>query len=1353
MKNKNKCIFFKKNSTPLRPFSAAHKKLFAIIFFVLMGLQNLLHAQINVLPYYEPFNSSLNGWFSKGTGAHDFKWYANEGLSGAGGLRSKLPGDSNYFATPAIYLQAGKTYTYSFKMRQATSDQARRMVFSFNTNRTRIGATTFLDVELEPNSYTFLPFKTYNPSFTVPATGYYYIINWLSTAGDNTGYLFTYFDDVTIEETVPPTVIISTPISGTSMNESYDDSTKVLLQAIANDVDGSIDSVIFYADGVPLGKDITAPYELLLKDVEPGQIAYTAVAYDNRQNFTASPPVSYTVNFRDGTLSPYVQWDFETNNPPQTYDVNNWSFKASFGNNHPWTRRYTGGFHNSAYLYTTNPNGVPMYAASPAIYLSAAAPAHKVELVGQGSSSFIHKLYLSTSQNLADTIMAIDTFRFLSTDVCNRIISKNFTLNTSGVYHLIIRSMSLANNQKCRFDNIRVIGGLINLGPATSLLKPIGYTVAAENSNLTLQATAFDTDPIQRVEYYANNVFLGQTTTAPYTFVWNHLPIGNHDVYAKPFDVFNVYSESSPVNVKVVAPEFISTSYLGGSGADDVRATFIKANNDVALIGNFSANLNIGTAAQYFINGATIDSLGAMLVLAADGKTIKSITRFSALVSDAAKDRNDNFYMAAFGGGALKINASGTTLIWKNIFTGRFVNRIDVGNATARSVVMTSTNSNMNAALIGGTNFATIDSLGTTVLPLSGVGQYGGDVCIDEKSQTIIMVGCKNFNTPDAPGAAPLPVYVPIVKAYDYNNNSKYVAYNWDNDETSPRWLNRSNNNMADFRLNRCAIGKDGKLYIAGQVYGGNHVMRYDPFDIMQARPIVGGDNWFSLANTGTETHVYFGRFEPATGNVLTQQVLSGRLSNGKGNSVFIDDGAIDADTDGNIYLAMRSASGMPQGIDYWPGEYTGGAIMMVTNAAMNRRILSSRIITTGSNHAVFALDTTRIIFGGSAASNSVYNTPNPLQLNYGGGSKDAIVALVNTANCTYPATSHALTAGNSAVKHVAAATDFVNANCEILASLISTGANAIKDSVNIKVYVDPAQSANFVKRHFEITPYDDFDLPSPTANTQTGRVILYVKQSEFDDFNAVNTINLPAGSSDVIGVSNLLIEKLPGISSDGSGKYNTYNGTGVTINPNDNDIVWNAAENRWEISFNVNGFSGFFIKTLQGALNVNWLQVTGNSNNQGKAIINWKVNENNTQNYTVEKSYNGTTFSEVATVNSRGNGTHSYSFIDTDVLQATNYFRIKQKALDGSIRFSSVVKLYSTKNGAIQVYPNPVFNQLQISQATIGQNISLLQADGKVLKEFKATTNAFSVDMSAYAKGIYLIKTNNGITLKIIKQ
>ena len=128
-------------------------------------------------------------------------------------------------------------------------------------------------------------------------------------------------------------------------------------------------------------------------------------------------------------------------------------------------------------------------------------------------------------------------------------------------------------------------------------------------------------------------------------------------------------------------------------------------------------------------------------------------------------------------------------------------------------------------------------------------------------------------------------------------------------------------------------------------------------------------------------------------------------------------------------------------------------------------------------------------------------------------------------------------------------------------------------------------------------------------AATATARVTLYFTQAEFDAFNAVNPVDLPTGSGDAGGKANLLVEKRSGVSANGSGSPQSFCGSIVTINPVDTDIVWNAILGRWEVTLDVTGFSGFFIKTISTVLAENVFEWTGATNANWNNPANWMCN------------------------------------------------------------------------------------------------------------------------------------------------
>jgi hypothetical protein len=912
------------------------------------------HAQ---LIHSQDFNIGLNGWRVNGppnpVSPHDWKWYATEGVDATGGLRMKFQSDSNYIASPAIYLQAGKTYTISFKTKMIIGSNTRTFNLGVNTHRSPKGMDTILTSTILTNTYTQLPFADYNPTVTINTSGNYYFI-WNYSAA---GYVFTYFDEVVIEETNHPIVSITAPLANGFQNENYIDSTKLTLSANASDIDGSIKRVEFFMNNVKVGADSLAPYSILLKDVNPGKYDITAKAYDNKGNIGFATVIPYTVNMRDGQLKKYLQYDFNINNiglPSKDY----WLTE-----NGDW--RIRTGFHGSQCLedFSSYANNM---AVSTGFYLKANEVFTLEYLATASSGNKPLHFFLTNNKSLSDSIR-ITTENIAGAENFNIIHSKNFTVDSSGVYYLGLHYPSVANYMQLKVDNIRIIGDSINIAPISKFIQPAAAAIkTAVDADINLKVNTYDIDgSIVKVEYFAGETKIAESSVAPtYNAVWLNVPLGNHQLTARPIDNKGNQSKSLVINVETVGNNYDISSILGGIGDDEIRGIHFQKNGAMVIAANVTSLANISSR-KIYLNNATEDSSGVLMRLSTDNKRVVSITRLSAKIADISADSFDNIYVAAYSSGLIKVNSSLDSILWMNRLTN-YAHRVDVSKS-GKSICLTAQESDINDGTLLGSGINTYlhDKNGVLMTTMGSISQYGADVAIDDATQNVYMVGFKNFNTPGSTSnPTSYPVYVPVLRAKNFDNTTRFVGYDWEGDINSPRWLNLPENNMADARLNRVVIGKDGQLYIAGQIYGGNHCFRYSPYEITTPATVVGGDNYFNLSNTGTETHVFIGKLNPVNGAYLYGQTFTARLPNGKGNSVFIDQGAIDADEAGKVYIAGISASGLPLTIDHLPGEYTGGAYFLKLNAAMNTREECIRM-SFGGNKSLGVFNGSRYAYGG----------------------------------------------------------------------------------------------------------------------------------------------------------------------------------------------------------------------------------------------------------------------------------------------------------------------------------------------------------------------------------------------------
>jgi len=426
-----------------------------------------------------------------------------------------------------------------------------------------------------------------------------------------------------------------------------------------------------------------------------------------------------------------------------------------------------------------------------------------------------------------------------------------------------------------------------------------------------------------------------------------------------------------------------ASSYIGGSDANDsVRGCGIQSDGTVVLAANIG-DAAPGSLEPILLNDANESSSGAIIRLSADGTTVLSVTRLADLVLDLAVDGNDNLYVALWTEGMVKLDPSATSVLWsKKPETGGII-RLDVG-PTGYCVTLKTLAAEPDTRYPGQGEISVYDSNGAELGTFPGYRRTF-DVCIDEASQTVVHTGWRQAHVPISGWPDNGAVQIAYIQGRTYTGDVLWTGYDWSVYPDSERYLNRSDNNMADTRGLRCCIGRDGKLYWASIFHGGIHMQRYDPFDIMEPVPVVGGDMWFETWNTGNIHEVFVGRYEPATGEYLLGQQFTCRLADTKGNTVTVDAGAICADELGRVYVGGRSAWGLPlpEHPGYAPSsgqvafnplssDYLGGAWLLVLSPDFKTRLYCTRL-TFDQTHAVAARalpgGSAQIVFGGYSTS------------------------------------------------------------------------------------------------------------------------------------------------------------------------------------------------------------------------------------------------------------------------------------------------------------------------------------------------------------------------------------------------
>jgi hypothetical protein len=191
------------------------------------------------------------------------------------------------------------------------------------------------------------------------------------------------------------------------------------------------------------------------------------------------------------------------------------------------------------------------------------------------------------------------------------------------------------------------------------------------------------------------------------------------------------------------------------------------------------------------------------------------------------------------------------------------------------------------------------------------------------------------------------------------------------------------------------------------------------------------------------------------------------------------------------------------------------------------------------------------------------------------------------------------------------------------------------------------------------------------------------------------------------------------------------------------NSIAASKASDRFKIVFVPNA-----------ALPVSGIELGGTSTDK-QVKLNFKaINEREMSNYTIERSADGISFTNIGTQqpSNASQASASYSFVDNQPIVGNNYYRIKGSSINGQIQYSNVaVVKYGVNLASVTVVPNPIQGRtlnLRLSQLAKGNyNISVTDAIGRsILKKEMLLDGSSSVQLnlpSSVKAGNYFVKVD----------
>lgn len=323
----------------------------------------------------------------------------------------------------------------------------------------------------------------------------------------------------------------------------------------------------------------------------------------------------------------------------------------------------------------------------------------------------------------------------------------------------------------------------------------------------------------------------------------------------------------------------------------------------------------------------------------------------------------------------------------------------------------------------------------------------------------------------------------------------------------------------------------------------------------------------------------------------------------------------------------------------------------------------------------------------------------------------------------------------------------YVDDDCQVIASINATDGDL--GMVTTKAVVEASTGEYngdfYLKRHFEIT--------AEYASTPA-LVTLYVLESEIIDFNDNNgaMMDIDPQSGANLSITAFHSPEMGG----GSGPDGHDADATELITPA--NFVYNAAADRYEITFETSGFSGFYISsTAEAPLNIVLGDVYAKSDGQRNNISWTSLDESSADYFEIQRSVDARTFETIARIEANGKAS-TYQESDNSYMQGLNHYRIVMYSQSGKKITSMIVSVNNAGHAdfTVEAFPNQVSDYLTVAikgSMKPGASITMTDINRRVVYSTKEVqSNRVMIPMHALPAGSYLIQYQDGVHFQSIK-
>jgi acid phosphatase type 7 len=552
------------------------------------GTHTLLNTEA-IWRYLDDGSAPNPSW--PGPSYNDSAWLVGEQVLGTGASPAET--------TVRGYRTDGSRITTTYFRHDFPVDHPAAFTYLVATLTRNDGAVVYVNgTEVWRNNMPAGPVDAQTLALTnAPAAGEVVTTNWPATllvAGTNMVAVEMHLSDTnntdmrfgfTLDAIVtngPPFVSLTAPLDGASYTLATP--TNLAVTASANDWDGQVAKVEFFASGEKIGETTNAPFSVIWSNVsQSGTFFLAAVATDNLGLSATSALAGVTFLF---TYPPGI----EITNPPDHavfYGPQNVAIGAmsSLGGLGAVTNVafYAGALKVADVPSAKGPVSLT-WSNVPLGYYTLRAVAMD-DAGGRGTSAPVRMAVLDPVVSLTSPTdgmrLGAGTNLLITAEITNAPEPvTNVTLYANGVFlgqdplaPYVFSWNGVASGNYTLFvvalDNA---GGAHTSAPvhivvATNLAPTVLLTVATNwvlsPGNVLLAATADDTDgAVVKVEFFQGTTKLGERTFSPYTFTWTNPPVGNYVLAALATDDQGATNRSADLWLTVADANVTRGPYL-----------------------------------------------------------------------------------------------------------------------------------------------------------------------------------------------------------------------------------------------------------------------------------------------------------------------------------------------------------------------------------------------------------------------------------------------------------------------------------------------------------------------------------------------------------------------------------------------------------------------------------------------------------------------------------------------------------------------------------------------------------------------------------------------------------------------